>query len=329
MVHFEEMVRGSSDPYFQGKKENYPELPPTHNRYVVLSDMHGDCFSARASLEERGILNRKGEWKKGVAGVHLMITGDSVDKSLPDTEMFHFLRHLQKTAIKNGENCKVTTLIGNHEIDLLLRGIGGENCLKKKDIEFLQTCGVVYKNGPVLFLHGYPTRELIQELAMQYEENGGDVEMSDWWINRRFSGAVADLLERGAGDLSTRETLRSCNFGNTEEMLGGLTKKKYYEKYGEEIADLMKRMGVTLVVHGHKKNISGGQEIERYNIPGVCMINDDVALSHRKNPQHTHRMGLVEITTNPNNEKTEEVTFFYKGNMDSHKQVKKTSITIH
>ncbi|QQS61441.1 MAG: metallophosphoesterase [Candidatus Moraniibacteriota bacterium] len=317
MFHFEEMTLSPKKILGNFLSESGDwEKDPSCDRFGVISDIHNDCLAARTTLEQRGILDSDGEWKKGISRIHLVFTGDNVNKDSPESETFRFLKHLKKTA---PEHCEVTVLVGNHEIDLLLRSADGEKCLKKKEIKFLKNCEIVYKKGSILFLHGYPTRELLQELLVQYEENNGDVATSDWVVNQRFSEIVSTLLEERPLGIDKKETLHSCDFGSTEKHLGGLTEDQYYKEYGEEISTLLKRMGVTLVVHGHKKNISGGQRMEEY-IPGVCMIDNDVALAEGSNPHHKHRIGLTEITTRP--DKQIGIGCLYKKNIDSHGNIK-------
>lgn len=298
MFHFEEptvLPQNWKGPFLFREKEKKEKNDC--GKYVVVSDMHDDCRAGLESLRRSDVLNAHGEWEKNGGRVHIIVTGDSVDKDYPsrNRKMFHFLRGLQETVPEGSE---VTVLVGNHEIDLLLRELDGEKCLRKKDIHFLQTCGVVCKKGSILFLHGYPTRELVYELVTQYRENDGNVDNFDWTINRRFSKAVGALLEGGLSKEEIRKMLISFDIGTAKKTLGGLTEEEYYKKYGREISLILQEMGITLVVHGHKKNISGGQQVETY-IPNVCMINGDVALSKESNPKHNHRVGSVTITTHP------------------------------
>ncbi len=262
-------------------------------RFVCLSDIHNDIKAMHASMRQRKLINEEGEWKHGVRGVHLMITGDSINKHGPNPEVLKYLHHLQKTA---PEGCRVTVLVGNHELDILTRETRGEDVgLKEKRIDFFGKMQVVSKQGQILFLHRFPSLALVQELEAQYSEQNADVPDGELYINSRFQNAVATRKITPEESLAV---FQECDDGGDSNALEGLTEKEYYEKHGEEIRTLLERMGVSVVVHGHRRQVTGGQHFEEY-IPGIVMINNDTAMADNKNPDGKHRAASVGISHSP------------------------------
>lgn len=266
-----------------------PERIPVVEHYIGLSDIHNDLKSAIASLERSGITDNDGEWLPDVSGIHLVVTGDSINKQNPDTSVLKLLRHLKRKAPLG---CEVTVLVGNHELDLLTREAQEKSTgLKNKHIEFLAEFGVVHKKGPVLFTHRYPTEEMLEEMVQQYEEFAGDVDPSEWLINERFTQAVATMKDSPEESVAVFE---ECNYGGESGGIYGQTEAGYYQAKADRIKLLLAKLGVTTIVHGHKKQISGGQKFENY-LPGICMINIDAAIADEKNPDGNHRIGFVDV----------------------------------
>lgn len=281
------------------------EREPQIERVVCLSDIHNDLVAARASLKQRDLIGNDGEWKYSVRPVHLLLLGDSVNKQNPNPDALTYFRHLQKTA---PADCSVTMLVGNHELDLLTQVANGKEVgLKNKKIEFLGSMDVVCVRGSVLYLHRYPSLGLVRELWQQYCEQGGIP--ATWNINRRFREAV--FMMRKDPEKS-KNIFRECDDGGEERSLGGLSPKEYYQKYGVLLSHFLKEMGVTTVIHGHKKQEEGGQKFEPY-IPDVLMVNSDVGISRKKNLEHHHRIGSVEVT--PATDGGIEIICTYKPNI--------------
>ncbi len=292
------------------------EREPRVERVICLSDIHNDLLAAQASLRQQDIIDEHGEWKHPV---DLIITGDSINKHEPNAEVLKYFRHLEKTAPMG---CSVTMLVGNHELDVLTRIANGEAVgLKEKTWEFLGSMDVVCRRGPVLYLHRYPSLGLVRELWQQFREQGKNPDV--WHINRRFREAV--IMMRQTPERS-KALFRECDDGGDEKALGGLSAESYYQKYGVLLGQFLKEMGITTVIHGHKKQKEGGQRFEQY-IPGICMVNNDAGISSDKNPEHQHRIGLLEVA--PASDGSIEVTCRYKPNIKSKGGVKIQTATIH
>ncbi len=296
------------------------ERAPRTERLISLSDIHNDLHALRGSLEQKKLIDKDGEWKYLAEPIHLVITGDSINKQHPDVNVLKYLKHVQESA---PEGSSVTLLVGNHELDVLARDTEGkETGLKEKRIEFLGTMQVVCKQGPVLFLHRYPSLSLIHELEAQYTRMHGEVTNDSWDINKRFQDAVAT---RHITPEKSLEVFRACDDGGEDVALEGMSTEAYYQKYGELIGQLLARMGITVVVHGHKRQVSGGQHFESH-IPGVVMVNNDTGISKDKNPEHKHRIASADISVGENGI---DITCVYKHDMKKHGNMQVQKQTIH
>jgi hypothetical protein len=294
------------------------ERAPRTERLISLSDIHNDLHALRGSLEQKKLIDKDGEWKYLPEPIHLVITGDSINKQNPDGKVLKYLKHLQETV---PEGSSVTLLVGNHELDILAHDTEGKDTdLKDKRIEFLGTMQVVCKQGPVLFLHRYPSLLLIHEMEAQYTRMHGAVTNDSWDINKRFQDAVAT---RHIAPGKSLEVFRACDDGGEDAALEGMSPEAYFQKYGEVIGQLLARMGITVVVHGHKRQVSGGQHFEPL-IPGVVMINNDTGISKDKNPEHKHRIASADISVGKDGT---DITCVYKNDMKKHDmQVQKQTI---
>ena len=283
------------------------EKEPLTKRLVTISDVHNDIHALHASLEQRGLVTPEGDWRKHSEAVRLVITGDSVNKHKPNPEVLRYLRHLQKSA---PEGSSVTVLVGNHELDLLTRETLGEDIgLKEKKIEFMGAMRVVHKEGPVLFLHRYPSLTLVAELEEQFSAWKGHVQNDEWNINRRFHDAF--LTRRHNPDESI-STFRECDDGGEDSALEGMPPAEYYRVYGATIAELLNKMGVTVVVHGHKRQKTGGQQFEEY-IPGITMIDNDTAMSADKNDGGVPCLSSSDITVDPDSREVHISSIYMNG----------------
>ena len=80
-------------------------------RIVAIGDVHGDYNSYLTTLQEAGVVNRRGKWVAG--NTHLVQVGDIPDRG-PDTlKIIGHLQKLEKQARKAGGQLHL--LIGNHE----------------------------------------------------------------------------------------------------------------------------------------------------------------------------------------------------------------------
>ncbi|MBP9749251.1 MAG: metallophosphoesterase [Candidatus Pacebacteria bacterium] len=261
--------------------------------YVAISDIHNDLTSARASLRERGLIEKHSdEWHDDVHDVHIVLTGDLVNREAPDHAVIRLFRHLAEHPKHNNT---VTLLLGNHELDLLTTAATGSQRvrLKPKDLAFLETGQIIYKRGPVLFLHAYPTQALLEDMVAQYEEHGGDVPNEAWHINEQCTQAC---------NMLPYAPLESAHIFQELGAYATTTRSQMLERAESDVAQdtatakLLERLQVKVVVHGHKRRVSGKQAIEKY-MPGICMVNNDTAIALTKNPDHEHRIGSTIVRT--------------------------------
>ncbi len=267
--------------------QNRSEEEHEGSSYVILSDIHNDSISAGASLHERGIVAKHFDaWNDNVHDTHLVITGDLINRDEPDHDTIRLFRHLAESA-KHGN--KVTLLLGNHELDLLASLAHERSNIKvsRKDLAFLGTGKMVYKRGPVLFLHAYPTKELLEEMVAEYEAHAGDPPNDSWRVNERFARAF-ELLPYAPSE-SAQAFKELCTLAETP-------RPRSHDSHSDETAALLERLHVKAIVHGHKRRTSGVQAIEE-DIPGICMVNNDTAMAITKNPDRQHRIGSTVIRT--------------------------------
>lgn len=285
------------------------ERSPREERFVSLSDIHNDIFALRASLMQKKLIGKHGNWKRGLESVSLVITGDSINKKNPNPEVLRYLHHLHETV---PEGCTMSILVGNHELNILMREAEGiDTGLGEEHIEFFGNMQVVNKQGPILFLHRYPSLAQLQELEAQYCECGGVVPNEEWHINTRFRDAFATRKENPS---ASRAVFQACDDGGENSALEGLPAKEYYEKYGEAVRDILTRMGITVVIHGHKRQASGGQQFEEY-IPGILMIDNDTGVSSDKNKANLHGLASTEVSLG---ERGAEITCVYTEDIMRH-----------
>jgi len=295
------------------------ESAPGKIEIITITDTHNDLEAIIRNLRIYDIIDEKGEWKEGMRNVQIVHTGDVVNKKDPDKKNLEYIFHLKATA---PESCSVQILAGNHEMDYLMSSSGpAEEGSERKLIEGMS---LVVVSGPVMFLHGYPTRKLLRWI-LSY----GSLEEGINEINRQFSEA---LEESGWG---YNEKLKHFLFGdngdkkghdnkgekkNAPEKTGENTAEKikkvkikplfrktlpldYYQAHGKEVESLLSKLGIEIVVHGHQRTPMGAQTVGEFKefLPNTTLINNDVAVSEFKStkpgePVVGNKWGSTKIT---------------------------------
>ena len=85
-------------------------------RVVAVGDVHGDYAAFVAVLRSAGVIDQKERWTGGK--MHLVQTGDVLDRGADSKKVMDLLMNLEKQAAKAGG--QVHALIGNHEAMNLL-----------------------------------------------------------------------------------------------------------------------------------------------------------------------------------------------------------------
>ncbi|MEO5348047.1 MAG: metallophosphoesterase [Magnetococcus sp. YQC-3] len=232
---------------------------------LTLSDTDNDLKAVRYVLWLAGLCDRWGHWRVGVRHFCVVHTGDWLNKWNPDPEVVDFFRQLQTSA---PDSCSVVMLVGNHEVEILQRAaLGGRTRLSREDLEFIRQQDVLHIAKNILYLHGYPTLNLLTLLA-QIQEEGGALAL----FNHRFRKV---FYEGRYALFREREGL---------EMIGDIRHMKQYymrkdaggERYGVQAGRLLRRLGIDTIIHGHRPNalIQLDHELS-HEVPGVRIINND------------------------------------------------------
>lgn len=170
-------------------------------------------------------------------------------------------------------------LAGNHELeiwDCLQRGqrLGMKRRQAEQTETFIRRCKLFHVSGSVMFIHGYPTLNLLRRLKRFQEHTGLSI---DGYNEACFQPALDDPSE-----LSHYRYLRGK--GTRKLLLHDLENPaSYYRMHGREIASLLRNFGIEQVVHGHRPERSGVQaDYEfRHWLPGIRMIGNDTQLRQR------------------------------------------------
>ncbi|MBF0097573.1 MAG: metallophosphoesterase [Magnetococcales bacterium] len=247
----------------QQKQEAGGESARVHT--VILSDTDNDLHAIQYVLWLTGLCHRDGRWRKGVHGFRVIHTGDWLNKFNPNPEVLDYLRHLQESA---PVDCAVHLLVGNHEVEILQRSAQGwRSRLSEEQLAFIRQQDVLHVADQILYLHGYPTLNLLM-LLWQLQQETGDVGL----FNDRFRKA---FYEGRYALFREKEGL---------EIVGDIRHvKQYYlrvgsdgELYGQQVSRLLQQLGIQTVIHGHRPNILIQLDYEfQEEIPQVRIINND------------------------------------------------------
>ncbi|MBF0401067.1 MAG: metallophosphoesterase [Magnetococcales bacterium] len=232
---------------------------------LVLSDTDNDLQSVRYALWLVGLCDRQGRWRKGIRHFCVIHTGDWLNKFNPNPEVLEFFQSLQASA---PDSCSVVLLVGNHEVEILQRADAGVRMrLTPGHLAFIRRQDVLHVAGNILYLHGYPTLNLLA-LLLQIKQEEGGLNL----FNERFRKA---FYEGRYALFKNREGL---------EMVGDIRNvKQYYsqerengEPYGVQISNLLQQLEIDTVIHGHRPNVLIQLDYEFYNeVPGIRIINND------------------------------------------------------
>lgn len=232
---------------------------------LVLSDTGNDFQSVLQALWLTGLCDRNGCWVPGLRNIQIVHTGDWLNKWHPNPHVLDGFKRLQETTPKG---CKLVLLNGNHELSILqMHDKGLRMPLTTNDLSFIRKQNLIHTSKEALFLHGYPSSDLLMILKKFHQEN---VRVEDF--NKRLWKVFFD----GSSPLF-REPRSSQIIGDIKNP------KSYFNQRsrngihrGQYTASTLQRLGFETVIHGHKPNDRVQLDYElSEEIPGIRMINND------------------------------------------------------
>ncbi|MBF0445336.1 MAG: metallophosphoesterase [Magnetococcales bacterium] len=232
---------------------------------VVLSDTDNDIKSIQYSLWVLGLVDKGGAWKKGLNNFHLVHTGDWLKKTNPKKEVISLLSNLQETLPDKAE---MFILNGNHEVEILQK-VENYNSLglSSSELDFIRNQDIMHVCDNNLFIHGYPTFELLRLLAHVKDETGCMNDFNNRFRKAFYEGEYALFREKEGmailGDLRQAQAYYRSQSSNSQTN-------------GEKISRLLKKLGIDTVIHGHRPNMMVQQDFEfKFEVPGIRFINND------------------------------------------------------
>ncbi|MBF0445335.1 MAG: metallophosphoesterase [Magnetococcales bacterium] len=243
-----------------------PPLQASPEWSLVLSDTDNDIQTTIYALWLTGLCDEYGNWNPGLPNIQVVHTGDWLNKWRPSHQAVAFFKNLQQSA---PIQCPVKLLNGNHELAILhMYDNNFTSPLTEDDIAFIRNQDIIHVTSDTLFLHGYPTLNLANILLQMKRE---ELALADFpaRLHNVFYAKNRPLYSEPQG----------------MEIIGDLRRPKfYYEKQlenyqasqGQETAEILQKLGVNTVVHGHKpnNNVQIDQELAK-QIPGIRLVNND------------------------------------------------------
>ncbi|MBF0584899.1 MAG: metallophosphoesterase [Magnetococcales bacterium] len=233
---------------------------------LILSDTDNDLHAVRYTLWLAGLCDRRGRWRKGIHHFCVIHTGDWLNKFNPNPEVLEFFRTFQSSA---PPSCSVVLLMGNHEVEILQRAAAGVRMrLTPEQLAFIRQQDVLHVARNILYLHGYPTLNLLSLLLQIKREKKGSLNRFNHLFRKAFHEGHHALFKE-------REGL---------EMVGDIRNvKQYYmkgevdgERYGIQISHLLQQLEIDTVIHGHRPNVLIQLDYEFcHEVPDIRIINND------------------------------------------------------
>ena len=232
---------------------------------VVLSDTDNDVKSIQYSLWMLGLIGKSGEWRRGVENFRLVHTGDWLNKTNPSKEVIATLAGLRNSL---PENAQMVILNGNHELEILQKSENDNSMgLSQEELEFIRAQDLIHVCGRNLFVHGYPTFELLRLLVHMKNESGCLNDFNDRFRKAIYEGEYALFREKEG--MAILGDIRQARAYYKSKSADG-------ETHGAKISKLLKKIGIDTVVHGHRPNMLVQQDFElKLEVPGIRFINND------------------------------------------------------
>jgi len=251
-----------------------PAKPKPQRRLVVVGDCENDVDSVQASLRFLGLLGKRGQLKARARGTQIVQTGDLLHKNGPSPDVVRFWEGLRSAAEADGYALHLVA--GNHELEIWRRLRAGERLgLSRPEQgqvrELIRRMQLFHVDGSMLFIHGYPTVELLRDMQVYRAKTGKS--LNDY--NRDcFQPSFDDPARLARYSYPRRNTARGCLLHDAPDP------RRYYRLHGGKVAALLASLGLDTVVHGHRPERAGVQTDYEWQqwIPGVRMINNDIQL---------------------------------------------------
>lgn len=247
------------------------------HRIITFSDTDNDTECVSSTLEFAELVGADGALTEELAGLSIVHTGDVLDKKAPNFEASDYWIELEGEVSKRGGAVKV--LAGNHEQELWQRVKSGEDYgASQKTLSrvcsFVENLDLFYVDGPVMFIHAYPTVGFLQTLLRYRNDTGSHLnDFNSEHYREAFESN--DLLAQYSG--VGGETNEHHILYDFDEV------KAHYKEYGAEISATLAEMEIDVLIHGHRPQHSGVQadyEFARW-VPDIRIVgNDTVVKAH-------------------------------------------------
>lgn len=232
---------------------------------LVLSDTDNDFNVVLSCLWQAGLCDRSGGWRPGLPPFRVVHTGDWLNKWRPNPHVLDGFKRLRQTVPEGGE---LILLNGNHELSILqMAERGMRTSLTAEDLAFIRDQEILHAEPGMLFLHGYPSLDLLLALKQLRREEIPLEAFNARLKKSYFEGRYPLFMEpRGL------------------EMIGDIRKPKaYYDRdggegltVGSQVGGLLQALGLYTVIHGHRplSTVQLDHELAG-EVPGVRLVNND------------------------------------------------------
>lgn len=251
------------------------EKEPVEVEIITITDTHNDLEAMKKNLCFHGVVDKSGEWDPEAKNIRIVHTGDVINREKPDKKSLDYIFRLKETA---PPTCSVEVLVGNHEISYTLHKDEPSTKGNSKR-ELISQMSLVTHIGPILFLHGYPTLEFLQELSSY-----GSLDEGIAAVNTNFQGAMKESMAGKHQKLSRYNYAKPEVPPENKPIFWKSMPKGYYEKNGKEVEALLHTFGIEMVVHGHASRQEGVQRMGEFQqfMPSILFVNNDVTISKFK-----------------------------------------------
>ncbi len=164
-------------------------------------------------------------------------------------------------------------LAGNHEQEIWQKIQNGETYgLSEDDLKvlcrFIETLDLFYVDGPLLFIHAYPTLEFLRVLLHYKEVTGHALNQFNNDHYKKSFKSVESLSQYSytKGKMSDHYLLYDLE-----------NIASYYRKNGLEITTILEKLEIDCIIHGHRPQRSGVQidyEFSKW-LSDIRMIGND------------------------------------------------------
>ncbi|MBF0583571.1 MAG: hypothetical protein HQL80_04960 [Magnetococcales bacterium] len=232
---------------------------------VVLSDTDNDFTSVIQTLWLTGLCDQNGRWMPGLRNIQVVHTGDWLNKWDPNPHVLDGFKRLQETT---PEGCRLILLNGNHELSILqMADKGLRTHLTPEDLAFIRRQHLLHADHGRLFVHGYPSSELLMILK-QFQRDGVAPEGYNDRLQTLFFEGNFPLFRETQG-LRVIGDIKNPKFYYNQKNQQGSSR-------GEQAASILQSLGFATVVHGHRPSSEVQVDYElQEELPGVRMINND------------------------------------------------------